>query len=237
MPNSLVGPRSSVERPRIAGVRFVDHGAGAAPSAVLVARRRAGLVGLIVFVALFMAGLGVIRALPTSYAATAVVSFMPRPGSGVAADTVQIAGQKYVVIATAPTTLQTAGNAAGMSADDLADATTAVLDAGTGNVEVTVQWRDRQRAVNAANAVAGVLVQRSAADELVAGEATSPAVGSRAEVKPARALLLVASGLAAALAALLAWAVVRAHPRWHLRRVRFIRPRWMPGGRRASADF
>jgi capsular polysaccharide biosynthesis protein len=232
MPNSMVGPRSSVERPRIAGVRFVDHRARSAPPPGMIARRRAGLVGVIVFVVLFSAGLAVIRALPTRYAASTVVSFMPRPGSGVAADTVQMAGQKYVVIATSPTTLQTAGNAVGMTADDLADATTAVLDAGTGNVEITVLWRDRQRAVNAANAVAGVLVQRSATDQLVQGEATSLAVGSRAQVKPARALMLVACGLAAALAAVLAWSVMRARPRWRLRRVRLIRPR-----RGATADY
>ena len=98
-----------------------------------------------------------------------------------------------------------------------------VLDAGTGNVEITVEWPERQQAVNAANAVAGVLVRRSAQDQLVIGEATAPAVGSRIEVRPPRMLLLIASGLAAALAAVLAWAVVKARPR--LRRVRLVKPR------------
>jgi capsular polysaccharide biosynthesis protein len=213
MPNSLVGPRSGVERPHIAGVRFIDKpDSGDYLPPMLVARRRALLAGVVVFFVLFSGGLAVIRALPTTYAATTVVSLMPRPGSGVGADTVQMAGQKYVVIATSATTLQTAGKAVGLSAQDLSNATSAVLDAGTGNVEVTVEWRDRERAVNAANAVASILVRRSAQDQLVAGEATAPAVGSRTEVKPARALLVIASGLAAALAALLAWAVVKARP-------------------------
>jgi capsular polysaccharide biosynthesis protein len=225
MPNSFVGPGSSVERPRVAGVRFVDNPDSVEfpPSPALIARRRALLAGVVVFFALFAGGLGVIRALPTRYAATAVVSFMPRPGSGVFADTVQMAGQKYVVIATSATTLQTAGTTVGLSSDDLSNTTSAVLDAGTGNVEITVEWRDRQQAVNAANAIATVLVRRSGQDQLVVGEATAPAVGSRIEVKPPRTLLLIASGLAAALAAVLAWTVVKARPR--MRRAGLIKPR------------
>lgn len=216
MPNSLVGPRVSAERPRVSAVRFVEHAdppQGAPPPAAVIVRRRAALAGVVVFFVLFSGGLVVIRALPTRYAATTVVSFMPRAGSGVAADTVQMAGQKYAVIATSATTLEAAGVAVGISPGALSDATSAVLDAGTGNVEITVEWRDREQAVNAANAVAGVLVRRSSQDQLVLGEATAPAVGSRTQVTPPRTLLLLASGLAAALAAVLAWAVVKARPR------------------------
>lgn len=216
MPYSLAGPRSSVVRPRVAGVRFVEHpesGHASPPPPQVLVRRRASLAGVVVFFVLFSGGLGVIRTLPTKYVATTVVSFMPRPGSGMAADTVQMAGQKYVVIATSPTTLLAASGAIGGSADELSDATSAVLDAGTGNVEVTVEWPNREQAVNVANAVAEVLVRRSAQDQLVSGEATSPAVASRVEVKPARTLLLIASGLAAALAAILAWSVMKARAR------------------------
>lgn len=213
MPNSLIGPRSSGERPRIAGVHVADHAQTANSSPLGLAGRRAALAGVVVFFLLFSGGLGVIRALPTTYAATTVISIMPRPGSGMAADTVQLAGKKYVVIATSVTTLEATASAVGVAPDQLSHATSAVLDAGTGNVEITVNWRDRQQAVNAANAIASVLVRRSMQDLLVLAEATSPAVESRAEVKPARTLLVIASGLAAALAAVLAWAVVKARLR------------------------
>ena len=149
-----------------------------------------------------------IRTLPTTYAAVSVVSFLPRPEAQVPADTVQLVGQKYAVLATSPDVLQQAGTAAGVPAEELRSATTAVLGTGTGNLDVTVTLADPDRAARAANAVTGVLIRASEQDPLAAGELTSRAVGRDAEERPARTLLGGAGLLAAALAAALVWAVV-----------------------------
>jgi len=171
---------------------------------------RAGpaLAAAAVFTAVLLGTLAVIRTLPTTYAATSVVSFLPRPEAQVPADTVQLVGQKYAVLATSPDVLQAAGAATGEPAEDLRAATTAVLGTGTGNLEVTVTLPDRDRAARAANAVTDVLIRSSGQDQLVAGELTSRAVGADADMRPARTLLGGAGLLAAALAAALAWALV-----------------------------
>jgi len=161
-----------------------------------------------VFAAVLLGTLAVVWTLPTTYAATSVVSFLPRAEAQVPADTVQLVGQKYAVLATSPDVLQAAGAAAGEPAGNLAAATRAVLGTGTGNLEVTVTLPDRDQAARAANAVTAVLIRSAEQDQLVAGELTSRAVGTDAEVRPPRTLLGGAGLLAAALAAALVWAVV-----------------------------
>ncbi len=168
-------------------------------------RRAPALAAAGAFLAVLAGVLGAVQAMPTRYAATSVVSFVPRPESPAAADTVQLVGEKYVVLATSPAALRVAGEAAGTPPDALAEATTAVLGAGTGNVSITVTLPDRYRAVAAANEVAAALVRSSTGDRLVSGEQTGPAVPGTAEPKPARTLLRTAGALAALLAAALAW--------------------------------
>src|SRR5437016_4260797 len=63
------------------------------------------------FLAVLAGLLAAVQAMPTRYAATSVVSFVPRPESAAAADTVQLVGEKYVVLARAPAVLETAGAA------------------------------------------------------------------------------------------------------------------------------
>jgi hypothetical protein len=161
-----------------------------------------------VFATVLVGALAAVQQLPTTYAAVSVVSFLPRPETPVGADTVELVGQKYAVLATSPEVLRTAGATLGGRPDDLRAATTAVLGEGTGNLQVTVTLPDRNRAAGAANAVAGALVRASARDELVTGELVSPATGPDAEVRPARMLLRGVGGIAAVLAAALVWAVV-----------------------------
>jgi capsular polysaccharide biosynthesis protein len=172
--------------------------------------RRAGpaLLAAAVFVTVLLGTIGAVRTLPTTYAATSVVSFLPRPEAQVSADTVQLVGQKYAVLATSPDVLREAGTASGERAADLRRWTTAVIGTGTGNLEVTVTMPDPDRAARVANAVTEVLVRDSRLDELVTGELTSRAVGTDAEVRPARTLLIGAGLLAGALCAALVWAVV-----------------------------
>jgi capsular polysaccharide biosynthesis protein len=149
-----------------------------------------------------------IQAWPTTYAATAIVSFTPKPDAAASAEVMQVIGQKYVVIATSGATLQTAAGLVGTDADTLAGSTTATLSAGTGNVTIMVELPDRGQAVRAANTVAQLVVERSSPDALTAAEVTSAALASRARAKPPRALLSAVSVAAAVLLGFLLWFVL-----------------------------
>ena len=175
-------------------------------------RRTAPLAAILAFVAVLAGTIGGVQTLPTRYSATSVVSFMPRPQTMTSADTLRLLVEKYAVLATSATITQTAGDAMHARADELASATTATLDAGTGNLEVAVAWSSRQQSVDAANAVADALVRRARYDELVEAEVTSPAVASRAVIRPSRPLLRSAGALAAVLVGILMWTLVRGRP-------------------------
>lgn len=171
-------------------------------------RRVEGVLATAVFLIASIGALAGVQRLPTTYAATSVVAFLPRPDALVGADTVQLVGQKYAVLATSPDVLRNAGTVTGEPADSLRASTTATLGEGTGNLQVTVTLADADRAARVANAVADILVRSSGRDQLVGGELISRAVGADAEVRPARMLLRGVGLLAAALAAALVWAVV-----------------------------
>jgi capsular polysaccharide biosynthesis protein len=166
-----------------------------------------------VFVLLLGGALATLQSMPTTYAATSVVSFTPRSKSMTTADAVQLISQKYVVVAASGTIMQAAASMLGGRSEDLTKAITVSWDAGTGNVEITMERPDRRGAVEAANAVADLLVRRAATDEMVEAEITSPALASRAAVKPARMLLRTAAVLASALTGLLVWTVLRGRSR------------------------
>jgi hypothetical protein len=178
-----------------------------------VGRRGGTALTVAVFVAVVVAALALVQRLPTTYAAASVVSFLPRPDGPLGADTVQLVGEKYAVLATSPDVLRSVGTVTGERPDDLRAATTAALAQGTGNLQVTVTLADPERAARAANAVADVLVRTSAQDQLVGGELTSRAVPEDAEVRPARMLLRGAGVLAAALLAALVWTIVTGRKR------------------------
>jgi capsular polysaccharide biosynthesis protein len=186
-------------------------------------RRGAMTAAATVFVLLLAGSLTTLQSMPTTYAATSIVSFTPRSKAMTAADAVQLISQKYAVVATSGTTMQAAASLLGSRSEDLAKAITVSWDAGTGNVEITMERPDRAEAVEAANAVADLLVRRAVTDELVEAETTSPALASRAAVKPARMLLRIAAVLASALTGLLVWTVLRGRSR--SRDYQPIRPR------------
>ena len=192
--------------------RRSDGGGGAdGPEEVGADKRRRPelLAGILAFTSVLAGALTGIQIVPARYAATSVISFMPRPSAMTSADTVQLLSRKYVVLATSATIMQTAGDAIRTRPDELELTTTASLDAGTGNLGITVARPDPEQAVDAANAVAEVLVRRSRYDDLVEAEATSPAVASRVVSRPARLLLRSAAGVGAVLAGILAWTLVR----------------------------
>lgn len=172
-----------------------------------VGRRGEALLAAGVFLTVLLGALGVVQTLPTAYAAAGVVTFLPRPETLLGADTVQLIGAKYAVLATSPDVLRSAATVTGDRPEELRAATTAELAEGTGNLRVTVTLADRDRAARAANAITDVLLRASGRDELVAAEVTSRAVGPDAEVRPARMLLRGVGVLAAALSAALAWAL------------------------------
>lgn len=183
-------------------------------------RRRSGdggwagaVLAAAVFGAVLLGALGVVQTLPTVYAASSVVSFLPRPDAPLGADTVQLVGEKYAVLATSPDVLRSVGTTTGERPEELRTATSATLAEGTGNLQVTVTLAEPDRAARAANAVAEVLVGTSSRDELVTGERTARAVAEDAEVRPARMLLRGVGLLAAALAAALVWALLAGRSR------------------------
>lgn len=175
----------------------------------LTGRPRAARGAVITFLVVLGGVLTGVQLLPSSYAATSIVTVLPRPTSGVGADTMQLVAEKYVVLATANDTMTSAGAVIGTSPQDLVRATVAVLAPGTGNIEVTVTLPDRQNAAAAANAVAVGLVSASRQDPLAVVEAVSPAVPASAESKPARSVLRAAGLLAALLAAVLVFWLLR----------------------------
>jgi hypothetical protein len=174
----------------------------------LTGRPRAAGGAVVTFLVVLGGVLAGVALLPSSYAATSIVTALPRPTSGVGADTVQLIAEKYVVLATANDAMTSAGAVIGTSPQDLARATVAVLAPGTGNIEVTVTLPDRQNAA-AANAVAVGLANASRHDPLAVVEAVAPAVPAGAESKPARSVLRAAGLLAALLAAVLVFWVLR----------------------------
>jgi hypothetical protein len=176
-------------------------------------RRRMAIIALLVGALPLAVGLGLIQAWPTRYAATSVVSFTPRPAAMAPADTLQLVGQKYVVIATSRATMQAASDTLGLNADDLAAGTVAALSPASVNLEIVVELPDREQAVAAANTVAALVVERAANDELIKVEQTSSAVAIEAVAKPPRGLLRAVSGVAAALLAGLVWTVLRGRSR------------------------
>ena len=84
---------------------------------------------------------------------------------------------------------------------------TVVLSTGTGNVEIAVERPDRDEAVRAANAVAEMVVQRTASDALAAAEVASAAVPSRATPKPPRRLMIAVGCVASGLLGVAVWVV------------------------------
>jgi capsular polysaccharide biosynthesis protein len=200
---SALGPPPT-RRPAVAPPRPEPADAGTTRPAVRL--------GVAAFLVVLVCSLGGIQLLPPSYAATAVVSFSPRPTAMSTAETVQLVCQKYVVIATSGQTMHAASAMVGLSPEELSTSTTVTLEAGTANVDITVERPDRDAAVAAANAIAEVLVRDAADDPLVTGETTSPALSSRVTTKPARSVLRAAAVIAALLVGVWVLTIRRGRP-------------------------
>lgn len=169
--------------------------------------RRPAIVSFLAAAGAFAAALVLIQVWPTTYQASTVITFTPRPDTVASADFVHLLGEKYVVIAASATVMQSVGDALGIDPDVLSDSTTVTLSAGTGNVEIAVERPDRAAAVSAANAVADTVVRRTANDALTTAEVTSPAIASRATAKPPRQLMAAVGLTASVLLGASVWAV------------------------------
>ncbi len=173
-------------------------------------RRGRGLVvvSLVTTVVLLAAALAAVQFWPARYAATSVVSLTPRQGVIASADTIELVGQKYAVVATSSDLLQTAGRSLAIDPDDLGSTTTVALAAGTGNLQIVVERPDRAQAVAAANLVAQLVTQSAANDPLVVAEVTASASPSRAVLKPSRPILRAIATIVVLLLGLGLWSVL-----------------------------
>lgn len=181
------------------------------------------MAGLATFLTLLLTLLAVVYfALPESYRATSVVSYSPRPQSGVDSNTLQVLGEKYAVVAGSAAVLSAAARGTGEDVDSLRSATSVSLDPGTANLRIVVALPDPARASAAANAVAAELVRAGRSDALVVGQLTATAVPGTAVAWPPRLLLSTAAMLVALMAGLLA--SVSAHRVRAARAARTARP-------------
>lgn len=142
--------------------------------------------------------------LPDRYRVEAIVSVSPRTAE-VSPTAVTVGAPRYVAYATAPATLERVGAELGESLDRAVDAQ---LAANTGDITIIAELPDPDRAQQAANAVAGEVIDYSAGDRLLtvslvarAIEPTQPSGPPRRTIEVAALLLALAAGTASALAA------------------------------------
>lgn len=171
-------------------------------------RRRLGfwlrhrlLAPLLAGVLVFGVGLTVVEQLPTSYATTSTISFAPRTTPLVNADVIELIAQKYAVVASASTTVNSAAEASGVTPADLRDGLAVTVEQGTANLDITVALDSADQAATAGNTIADVVDRAVRDDRLVSGEITDRADPDAAELNPPRAMLrflVVAAALLAA---------------------------------------
>lgn len=173
--------------------------------------RRAGLlVALAVFVLVFGGALYYTATQPSQYTATAVVQFSPKPtknGGVVGGETVASAAAGYVAYLGAPSTLQAAADAVGVSATDLKEGLVVTLLPATTTVSVSYTSTDPPTAARGANAMASSAVSRAATDPLVSAVVLAPAAEPKIPSGPQRAVLAAAGLMLALLLGLVALAV------------------------------
>jgi capsular polysaccharide biosynthesis protein len=185
--------------------RFDGEHVGGVPAAL----RRRWLTALLVLLLVGGAGITAARLYPTSWAATAIVSFTPRPEVGIPVDTVALVAQRYAVVVTSDASAQRiTAEVPGTTTDEIADAIAAELETGTGNLRITVQLPDRALAAAAANAAARELVDEAADDDLVHSDLSAAATERGAALMPPRLLLYAGAVLAAVLAAVVVGVLV-----------------------------
>ncbi len=175
--------------------------------------RRRVVAAILPAAAFLAAAMGGIQAWPSSYVATSVVSFAPRPPTMMPADTVQLMAQKYAVIATSSPLVDAVGRAIGVGPDELSPSLSAAISPGSANLEISVVRRDRAQAVAAANAAAALVVERAGDDALTVADITAPAGGSDVVSKPPRSLLRVVSVVAAVVLGVVGWMLLSGRTR------------------------
>lgn len=167
-------------------------------------------------VAAVLAGLvvGYALTLPTTWSATAVVAFTPRPDVAVGSDTVALVVPSYLALLDSPAVHADVAAQLGLAPDALDGDVALAVPPTTATLEVTVVREDPSQVAAVANAFARTAAGRATQDPVLTGEVVSEAVPPTAPEGPARTLLL-ACGLLAALLAGFAAALLhdRAVPR------------------------
>ncbi|MEN3273095.1 MAG: tyrosine-protein kinase, partial [Actinomycetota bacterium] len=154
------------------------------------------------------------ESLPNSYAASAVVSFSPKPNTNAGADTVRVVLPKYVAYATARPTVNRVARRIGEAPSELAAAVDASVAADSGNLTISVELPGARRAATAANAMSADLLDFAANDALLDAVKVADALPSSSPSGPPRRLLEIAALLVGALAgAAVALLLERGRPR------------------------
>ncbi|CAL9636685.1 hypothetical protein [Streptomyces levis] len=164
-------------------------------------RRRGLLAALLAGLLVLGAGLVIIEELPTRYSTTSTVSFAPRSQPTISADVIELAANKYAVVAGSTASVASAAAAADVTREALRDALSISVDPQTANLNIAVALGDSRESATAANAIADVVDRAAARDTLIAGDITARADPAAAQTEPSRALLRVIAVAAALLVA------------------------------------
>jgi capsular polysaccharide biosynthesis protein len=146
-------------------------------------------------------GLAIIELLPTRYSTTSTLSFAPRSAPNISADVIELAANKYAVVARSTTSVNSAAAAASVTREELRDALSVSVEPTTANLDIAVSLPDSRKAATAANTIAAVVSRAAVNDRLIAGEITARADPAAAQTEPSRSLLRVVAVAAALLAA------------------------------------
>ena len=165
-------------------------------------------VAALVLLAVWSATLVVAPRLQGAWSSTAIVSFIPRDPIGTGADTLVLLGPRYTALLDNSTMLRAVGDQLGETERSMREGTRVSIQPGTLNLEISFSSSDGPRAARAANALAGVLVEKVSDDALVYAQQVARGQSQTRASSPSLNQLLVVGGLGGVLAAALLGASV-----------------------------
>ena len=176
-----------------------------ARSRLLAAIRRRPILVIVVFVVPVILGWVYVFSLPTSYAATGVISFQPRIDESNGRDLTSLLARRYPVVAQSEQSVGAAATAAGVSNASLQSGLLALVTAETLNLTLTVTLDSPTAAVAGVQSVFQSVVAANENDPyLEALSVQPPTVATEVPGPPRFFLALAVVVLAAVVAALAA---------------------------------
>jgi capsular polysaccharide biosynthesis protein len=163
------------------------------------------LLALVAAIAMLLGAEALARAQPSSYEATAIVTFTPRQAA-VGADIIRTILPRYTAVATSDQSLDTLARRIGAPVGSLNGHISATVQPGTANLLTQATDRDANRAVVLANGVAAIVLVSSTDNPFVTGQLIVPAVTGKDASGRKRLGIRVAGLVAAGFVALfVAW--------------------------------